>query len=312
MPDDTTIIRIGTRGSKLALAQAYQLRDRLKAAHGLGDDAFHIEIIKTSGDMIQDRPLSEVGGKGLFTKEIEEALLGGGIDLAVHSMKDMPTKLPDGLTIPCLLPREDIRDAFISLKVKRLADLPKGAVLGSSSLRRQAQVKRMRPDLDVITYRGNVDTRLRKLEEGAADATLLALAGLRRLGLEDRVTCLMEVDEMLPAVAQGAIGVEMREDDARMHALLAPLNDAATTICVTAERAYLAVLDGSCRTPIAGLAVLTEGEGIHFRGEILSPDGQRSHEVERRGTRADAAAIGEDAARELIRMAGRDFFQTGA
>lgn len=312
MPDDTTIIRIGTRGSKLALAQAYQLRDRLKAAHGLGDDAFHIEIIKTSGDMIQDRPLSEVGGKGLFTKEIEEALLGGGIDLAVHSMKDMPTKLPDGLTIPCLLPREDIRDAFISLKVKRLADLPKGAVLGSSSLRRQAQVKRMRPDLDVITYRGNVDTRLRKLEEGAADATLLALAGLRRLGLEDRVTCLMEVDEMLPAVAQGAIGVEMREDDARMHALLAPLNDAATTICVTAERAYLAVLDGSCRTPIAGLAVLTEGDGIHFRGEILSPDGQRSHEVERRGTRADAAAIGEDAARELIRMAGRDFFQTGA
>ena len=312
MQNNIKTIRIGTRGSKLALAQAYQLRDRLNGAHSLTEADFEIVIIKTSGDMIQDKPLSSFGGKGLFTKEIEDALLDGGIDLAVHSMKDMPTKLPAGLAIPCLLPREDVRDAFISLKAKRLADLPKGAVLGTSSLRRQAQVKRLRPDLKVITYRGNVDTRLRKLEEGVADATLLAFAGLKRLGLEERVTALIDTDEMLPAVAQGAIGVETREGDMRMRGLLAALNDEGTTICVAAERAYLAVLDGSCRTPIAGLAELDGKGGLRFRGAILTPDGRQCHETERRGRAVDAVAIGEEAARELIDKAGPGFFQAVA
>ncbi len=301
-------IRIGTRGSKLALAQTYETRDRLMAAHGLAEDDFEIEIIKTSGDLIQDKALSAFGGKGLFTKEIEDALLAGGIDLAVHSMKDMPTKLPDGLTIPCLLPREDVRDAFISLKAERLTDLPQGAVMGTSSLRRQAQVKNRRPDLKVILYRGNVETRLKKLEEGVADATLLASAGLRRLGLADRITSLIETDEMLPAVAQGAIGIETREGDERIGALLAPLNDVATTICVTAERAFLAELDGSCRTPIGGLAELAGGR-VRFHGQILTPDGAESHATTRDGTPAEAEAMAVDAARELLKGAGPDFFR---
>lgn len=308
MQSTSSLIRIGTRGSKLALVQAYELRDRLIRAHGLDEDDFEMVIIKTSGDIIQDRPLSEVGGKGLFTKEIEEALIDGGIDLAVHSMKDMPTKLPDGLAIPCYLPREDVRDAFISLRVGSLAALPKGAVLGTSSLRRQAQVKRLRPDLQVITYRGNVDTRLRKLEENVADATLLAFAGLKRLGLEERVTALIETDDMLPAVAQGAIGVETREGDDRMAGLLAALNDADTTICVACERAFLAVLDGSCRTPIAGLAELTGDGGLRFRGEILTPDGAQRYGAKRKGAQADAVALGEEAARELLGKAGPGFF----
>jgi hydroxymethylbilane synthase len=304
-------IRIGTRGSKLALAQAYQLRDRLIAAHGLAPDDFHLEIIKTSGDLITDKPLSEFGGKGLFTKEIEEALTASGIDLAVHSMKDMPTKLPEGLEISCLLPREDVRDAFISFKAARLADLPKGAVLGTSSLRRQAQVKRLRPDLKVVPYRGNVDTRLRKLEDGVVDATLLAYAGLRRLGLEERATSLIETGEMLPAVAQGAIGVETRIGDERMARLLAPLHDRVTAICVEAERAFLAELDGSCRTPIGGLATL-DGDVLLFRGQILTPDGGASFETERRGSAADAVKMAVDAARELLRSAGPDFLRAVA
>jgi hydroxymethylbilane synthase len=311
MQNTSSKIRIGTRGSNLALAQAHELRARLSAAHGLTEDDFEIAIIKTSGDIIQDRPLSAVGGKGLFTKEIEDALTDGGIDLAVHSMKDMPTRLPDGLSIPCFLPREDVRDAFISLKVERLADLPKGAVLGTSSLRRQAQVKRLRPDLKVITYRGNVDTRLRKLEEGVADATLLAFAGLKRLGLEHRVTALIDTDDMLPAVAQGAIGVEIRENDERMLGLLDALNHAETATCVAAERAFLAVLDGSCRTPIAGLAELKQGE-LRFRGSILTPDGRQCYETERHGSPADAVTLGEDAARELLSIAGPGFFQAVA
>jgi hydroxymethylbilane synthase len=304
-------IRIGTRGSKLALAQAYQLRDRLIAAHGLAPDDFHFEIIKTSGDLITDKPLSEFGGKGLFTKEIEEALTASEIDLAVHSMKDMPTKLPQGLEIACLLPREDVRDAFISFKAKRLADLPKGAVLGTSSLRRQSQVKRLRPDIKVVPYRGNVDTRLRKLEDGVVDATLLAYAGLRRLDLADRVTSLIETTEMLPAIAQGAIGIETRIGDGRMGELLAPLHDGATAICVEAERAFLAELDGSCKTPIGGLAQL-EGGKMVFRGQILLPDGSASFETERRGKSADGVAMAVDAARELLRAAGPDFLRAVA
>jgi hydroxymethylbilane synthase len=311
MQNTASKIRIGTRGSKLALAQAHELRARLSVAHELSEEDFEIVVIKTSGDLIQDRPLASVGGKGLFTKEIEDALLDGGIDLAVHSMKDMPTRLPEGLDIPCFLPREDVRDAFISLKVKRLADLPRGAVLGTSSLRRQAQVKRLRPDLKVITYRGNVDTRLRKLEEGVADATLLAFAGLKRLGLEHRVTALISTDDMLPAVAQGAIGVEIREDDDRMFGMLEALNHTETATCVAAERAFLAVLDGSCRTPIAGLAELTGGE-LRFRGSILTPDGRQCYETERRGSPSEAALLGQEAARELLSIAGPGFFQAVA
>jgi hydroxymethylbilane synthase len=307
---ETQTIRIGTRGSKLALVQAHQLRDRLMAAHGLTEDDFDVVIIKTSGDIITDQPLSAFGGKGLFTKEIEEALIGNGIDVAVHSMKDMPTKLPEGLEISCLLPREDVRDAFISLKVARLDALPQGAVLGSSSLRRQAQVKRLRPDLQVIMYRGNVDTRLRKLADGEADATLLAVAGLRRLGLQDRITAMIETEEMLPAIAQGAIGIETRIGDARMQGLLAPLHDTATSICVEAERAFLAELDGSCKTPIAGLATIS-GERLDFRGEILLPDGSKSHATQRQGTTSDAAEIGIDAARELLKAAGPGFLHRG-
>jgi hydroxymethylbilane synthase len=304
-------IRIGTRGSKLALAQAYQLRDRLIAAHDFAPDDFEFTIIKTSGDIITDKPLAEFGGKGLFTKEIEEALIASEIDLAVHSMKDMPTRLPAGLEISCLLPREDVRDAFISPKADRLTGLAKGAVLGTSSLRRQAQVKRLRPDLKIIPYRGNVETRLRKLDDGVADATLLAFAGLRRLGLEARVTALMQTDEMLPAIAQGAIGVESRIGDERMLGFLAPLHDRATSICVEAERAFLAELDGSCQTPIAGLASLS-GEALHFRGQILLPDGSRSFETERNGAAGDAANMGVDAARELLGLAGPDFFRAVA
>lgn len=304
-------IRIGTRGSKLALAQAYQLRDRLIAAHDLAPDDFEVTIIKTTGDIITDKPLAEFGGKGLFTKEIEDALIASEIDLAVHSMKDMPTRLPAGLEISCLLPREDVRDAFISPKADRLTGLAKGAVLGTSSLRRQAQVKRLRPDLKIIPYRGNVETRLRKLDDGVADATLLAFAGLRRLGLEARVTALMQTDEMLPAIAQGAIGVESRIGDERMLGFLAPLHDRATSICVEAERAFLAELDGSCQTPIAGLAKLS-GEALHFRGQILLPDGSRSFETERNGTAGDAANMGVDAARELLGLAGPDFFRAVA
>ncbi len=310
-PDSRSKIRIGTRGSKLALAQAHQLRDRLITAHDLTPNDFDLIIIKTTGDIITDKPLAEFGGKGLFTKEIEDALIASEIDVAVHSMKDMPTKLPDGLEISCLLPREDVRDAFISPKSPRLKELPKGAVLGTSSLRRQAQVKRLRPDLQVITYRGNVDTRLRKLDEGAADATLLAYAGLRRLGLEGRVTSLIETDEMLPAIAQGAIGVETRIGDERMDAYLAPLHHVETSICVTAERAFLAKLDGSCRTPIAGLATL-DGDTLRFRGQILLPDGSRSYEAARSGSAADAAEIGIDAAQELIISAGPGFLRAVA
>jgi len=301
--------RIGTRGSVLALAQAHEVHARLAAVHGAGHE-FELRVIKTSGDRIQDRPLADVGGKGLFTKEIEAALLAREIDLAVHSMKDMPTILPMGLTIACHLPRADVRDAFISAKATSLAALPAGAVVGTSSLRRQAQVKRLRPDLRVVPLRGNVDTRLRKLEEGAADATLLACAGLRRLGLESRITAPVPVDEMLPAVAQGAIGVEIRADDGASAHLLAPINHQETALAVAAERAFLAKLDGSCRTPIAGLAELAAPDRLIFRGMILTPDGRLCHQTRREGPPAAAIAMAEDAARELIGLAGPAFFRT--
>jgi hydroxymethylbilane synthase len=299
-------VRIGTRGSPLALTQARQVRGLLMAAHDLPESRLEIIVISTSGDRIQDRPLSEVGGKGLFTKEIEEALLDRRIDIAVHSAKDMATCLPDGLAIGAVLEREDVRDAFISLIFSSLADMPAGAVVGTSSLRRQAQVRRARPDLQVVGFRGNVETRLAKLEAGVADATFLAAAGLNRLEQAHRITRHVPPSEMLPAVAQGAIAIELRDDDPAARDLVRPLDHRPTAIAITAERAFLARLDGSCRTPIAGLATV-EGERIHFSGAILLPDGSLVHDVSREGVANDAAAIGDAAARDLIARAGPEF-----
>jgi hydroxymethylbilane synthase len=301
-----TQIRIGTRGSPLALAQARLTRAAL-AVQGFGEDAIEIVVIRTSGDRIQDRPLSEAGGKGLFTKEIEEALRDGAIDLAVHSAKDMPTVLPDGLMLAACLPREDVRDVFISRKAENLRALPRGAVVGTASLRRQAMVKRLRPDLSTAVLRGNVETRLKKLEAGAVDATLLALAGLKRLGLADKATSILDVDEFLPAVGQGAITIEARIADARTRELLAKIDHADTSTALVAERAFLAVLDGSCRTPIAGHATV-QGGRLAFRGLIAKPDGSEAFETTREGAVADAVELGADAGRELKRRAGADFF----
>jgi len=305
----TTILRIGTRGSPLALAQASEVRARLMLAHDLPEDAFTIEIITTSGDRIQDRPLSEAGGKGLFTKEIEEALLGGRIDIAVHSSKDMPTVLPNGLALTTFLPREDARDAFVGREAKRLKDMPHGATIGSSSLRRQALIRRMRPDLSVILFRGNVDTRLRKLDEGQAGGTLLAYAGLKRLRREEVVTELLPLDEFPPAPGQGAIGIEQRVDDERVGMYLRTINDLPTATALAAERAFLAVLDGSCRTPIAGHATV-EGERVSLHGMVLTPDGRDAHEVRVGGDAVDAAGIGRDAGEKLRAAAGPRFFET--
>lgn len=299
--------RIGTRGSPLALAQAREVRSRLMAAHALPEEAFELVVIKTTGDRIQDRSLAEAGGKGLFTKEIEEALLRRDIDLAVHSMKDMPTALPHGLTIAAILPREDVRDAFISLRWPSLSALPEGARIGTSSLRRGAQVRHLRPDLEVVEFRGNVQTRLAKLAQGVADATFLACAGLRRLGQTDRITHPVEVDQMLPAVAQAAIGVEIRADDAETAGLVASLDDLTTALAVETERAFLARLEGSCRTPIAALARL-EGDEIVFTGEILPPDGSISLRTGQRGDIADREALAIDAADELKAKGGPGFF----
>lgn len=301
-----TVIRIGTRGSLLALAQAHEVRRRLMEAHGRPEDSYEIVVIKTSGDRIQDRPLAEVGGKGLFTKELEEALLTKQIDLAVHSMKDVATELPPGLGLSAILPREDVRDAFISLNYTSLESMPAGAKVGTSSLRRAAQVKYLRPDLEVVDFRGNVQTRLEKLANGVADATFLACAGLNRLGMADRVTAAVEPTVMVPAVAQAAVGVEIRDDDAAVRDLLQPLNDEATALCVTAERAFLRTLEGSCRTPIGGLAELATGQ-LTMDGEVLSPDGKERYRGTRTGPAASAIRIGEDLAKELLEQAGPDF-----
>lgn len=271
------------------------------AAHGWPEEAVEIKVFKTTGDAIQDRPLSEVGGKGLFTKEIEEALISRQVDVAVHSMKDMQTVLPDGLGIAAVLPREDVRDAFISVKYASLDALPEGAVVGTSSLRRQAQVRRARPDLKVIDFRGNVQTRLKKLEDGIADATFLACAGLKRLGLGDRITSPVSTDVMVPAVAQGAIALEIRVEDETTAHLIAPLNDEPTALRVAAERAFLTKLEGSCRTAIAGLAEI-DGETIRIRGMTFSPDGAACFDTARTGTLRDAAVIGEAAADDLLRQ----------
>lgn len=300
-------LKIGTRGSPLALAQAHETQARLMQAHGLPEQAFEVMVISTSGDRIQDRPLSEAGGKGLFTKEIEEALLERRIDIAVHSSKDMPTVLPDGLELSAFLPREDARDAFIGKAAKRIADLPQGARVGSSSLRRQALIRRMRPDLDVVMFRGNVQTRLRKLGEGIADGTILAYAGLKRLGLEDVITDLMPLHDFPPAPGQGAIGIETRIGDRAVERMLEAIHHVPTGQALACERAFLAALDGSCRTPIAGYAAVS-GEKLSFDGLIISPDGTESHEVRLEGEAADAAEIGADAARTVRARAGATFF----
>jgi hydroxymethylbilane synthase len=297
---------IGTRGSPLALWQARHVAARLRAAHGLPEEAIALKVITTSGDRISDKPLRNFGGKGLFTKEIDEALLEGAVDLAVHSVKDLPSLLPEGLIIAAVLPRADVRDAFISTKAESLAALPPGAVIGTSSLRRAAQLRRRRPDLGVVDFRGNVETRLRKLGDGRADATLLALAGLERLGLAAHATAIFSTDEMLPAVGQGAIGVTCRADDEATRARLDAINDWTSATAVACERAFLARLDGSCQTPIAGYAEI-ENNRLRFRGLILTPDGREWFETELIDSADRAERIGAEAGDALRERAGADF-----
>lgn len=299
-------MRIGTRGSPLALVQARLVSDRLKAAQPFLPEA-EIVVIRTTGDRIQDRKLDEIGGKGLFTKEIEEALLEGAIDLAVHSMKDMATVLPPGLVVGAMLPREDPRDAWFSPHAANIAGLPKAARVGTSSLRRQAQILAQRPDLIVTTLRGNVGTRLAKLAAGEAEATVLALAGLKRLGLADKATSILSTEAMLPAVGQGAIGIEIRADDEAMTALLAAIDDRATSTAVAAERACLAVLDGSCRTPIAALAEHEPGGVLRLRSLIALPDGSALRRDQRRGPAASPVDLGQAAGEALRAGAGPAF-----
>ncbi|TXG56913.1 hypothetical protein EZV62_018226 [Acer yangbiense] len=325
------IIRIGTRGrftrrgniimyisdkkkdSPLALAQAHETRDKLMSLHPeLSEEgAVKIVIIKTTGDKILTQPLADIGGKGLFTKEIDEALINGEIDIAVHSMKDVPTYLPDKTILPCNLPREDVRDAFISLSVASLAELPAGSVVGTASLRRKSQILYRYPSLNVVeNFRGNVQTRLRKLNEGVVQATLLALAGLKRLNMTENVTNILSIDDMLPAVAQGAIGIACRSNDGKMEDYLASLNHDETRLAVTCERAFLETLDGSCRTPIAGYASKDENGDCVFKGLVASPDGTRVLETSRKGRYAlqDMILMGKDAGQELLSLAGPDFF----
>ena len=311
LPTAASPLRIGTRGSPLALAQAHETRDRLERAFDLPQDAFDIVVIKTTGDdrtlIDADRPLKEIGNKGLFTREIEEDLLAGKIDIAVHSMKDMPTDQPQGLVLDCYLPREDVRDAFVAPSYAGIADLPKGTTVGTSSLRRRAQLLHKRPDLNVVEFRGNLQTRLKKLDDGIAACTFLAMAGLNRLNLTDVPRTAIDPSDMLPAVAQGAIGIERRCDDARVAQMLAAIHDTDTGLRLAAERAFLATLDGSCETPIAGLADLS-GDDLTLRGEILSPDGRTAHSGQISGLAKDGEALGQRLAKDLLGQAGPGFF----
>lgn len=311
LPSPDNPLKIGTRGSPLALAQAHETRRRLAAAFDLPEDAFEIVVIKVSGDdrslIATDTPLKEIGNKGLFTREIEEDLLSGKIDVAVHSMKDMPTVQPEGLILDTYLPREDVRDAFVSPGLTAIADLTEGATVGTSSLRRRAQLLNKRPDLNVVEFRGNVQTRLKKLADGVADCTFLACAGLNRLGMADVPATPVAPEDMLPAIAQGAIGIERRVDDTNTATMLEAIHDTATGQRLVAERRFLFTLDGSCETPIAGLAVLN-GSNLHLRGEVLRPDGSEAIAGERKGSVADGIAMGEDLARDLLGQAGPKFF----
>ena len=301
-------IRIGTRASPLAQAQAAETRAKLMAAHALPQEAFEMVVLSTKGDRILDRALSEIGGKGLFTEEIEGGLLDGSIDIAVHSTKDVATRLPDGLEIVAYLEREDARDALIGRAAPTLDALPKGAVIGSASIRRQALLKRIRPDIECVLFRGNVQTRLRKLEGGEVHATLLARAGLERLRMTEVITETLDEERFPPAPGQGAIAIEARENDERVARLIAPLKHARTEIELAVERTFLDALDGSCRTPIAGRAHATDGQ-VSFHGLVIAPDGQTVHETRRNGTAGDAEAMGRDAGAELRREAGDAFFE---
>jgi len=301
-------LRIATRGSPMALRQTALVRDRLVSLDPelATDGALEIVPVRTSGDRVQDRLLAEIGGKGLFTKEIEEALFAGRADLAVHSLKDMETWLPAGLAIGCVLPRDDPRDALLARPVKRLADLPPGARIGTASLRRRAQLLRCRPDLAVGPIRGNAGTRLKKLTDGAFDAIVLALCGLERLGQAHLASEILPCEVMLPAVGQGALAIECRAADAALRQLLAPLNDPKTAACVGAERAMLAALDGSCRTPIAGLATL-DGDRLTLDGLLLKPDGGGEIRARETGAIRDAERIGSTLGAELRRRAGAEY-----
>lgn len=294
------MIRIGTRGSKLALIQAEAVKAALVAAHGLKPAEIEIVVLKTSGDRIQDRSLSEVGGKGLFTKEIEAALIAGEIDIAAHSMKDVETKLPGGLVMAAYLPREDAREALIARDATSIDALPLGARFGTSSLRRGAQLRRMRPDLQIVPLRGNVDTRLRKVETGEIDATLLAVAGLKRMGLIGKVSALIPAETMLPALAQGAIGMQVRDDDSATRALLGPIDEPGTNLCITAERAVLARLDGSCRTPIAGRSRFKADGDLEIEAEVLSPDGTKRAHAMASGPARRALALADEVSGRIL------------
>lgn len=307
LPSSAQPLKIGTRGSPLAVAQANETRDRLAAAFDLPRDAFEIVVIKTTGDRIIDRPLKEIGGKGLFTREIEEALLDGGIDIAVHSMKDMPVLQPAGLLLDTYLPREDERDSFVSPSKSHLSELDEGAVVGTSSLRRRAQLLNRRPDLQVVEFRGNVQTRLKKLADGVAECTFLAMAGLNRLGRTDVPATPIDVEDMLPAVAQGAIGIERRQNDDRVAEMLAAIHDRQTGERLAAERAFLAALDGSCETPIAALALL-DGDRLRLRGEVLRPDGSEAISDDRSCVIADGAEMGHAMGKDMLAQAGPGFF----
>lgn len=307
LPDPSNPFRIGTRGSPLALAQAYETRDRLAVAFELPHEAFEIEVIKTTGDRVLDRPLKEIGGKGLFTKEIEDAMLEGSIDIAVHSTKDMPVAQPDGLVLNCYLPREDVRDAFIAPSGGTLGGLAPGTKVGTSSLRRKAQLLNKFPELEVVEFRGNVQTRLKKLEDGVAACTFLAMAGLNRLNLSHLAASAIDPDDMLPAVAQGTIGIERRIDDTRAADMLAAIHHEETGHRLAAERAFLAALDGSCETPIAGLAEL-DGDQIRMRGEVLKTDGSDAVADTVQGPVSQAAALGAGLAETLLSRAGPGFF----
>ena len=307
LPNPSAPLKIGTRGSPLALAQAYETRDRLAAAFALQQSAFEIVVIKTTGDKIQDRPLKDIGGKGLFTREIEAALLEGGIDIAVHSMKDMPVAQPQGLLLDTYLPREDVRDGFISPRYGSIDSLPKGTLVGTSSLRRRAQLLHRRPDLQIVEFRGNVQTRLKKLDAGVAAGTFLAIAGLNRLDMAHLAKAPIAVDAMLPAVAQGAIGIERRRNDLQTAGLLEAIHDPDTGHRLVAERSFLAALDGSCETPIAGLAELSGGT-LRLRGEVLRPDGSEAISDRQSAPIEDGAALGAEMAAQLLTQSGPEFF----
>lgn len=306
MQSQTPFARIGTRGSPLALAQARLVRRLLCQAHGVAEDDIAIEVISTGGDRSQasNASLIEIGGKGLFTKEIDEAMLAGRVDIGVHSSKDVATRLPDGIRLAAFLEREDVRDAFISVKVQSLDHLAERAKFGTSSIRRAAQVLRVRPDLDIVPFRGNVGTRLQKLLDGVADATMLAMAGLNRLGEGHRATALLDPDIFMPAPAQGAIGIAVRTDDTRMAAIVSPLDHAPTHAAIAAERAMLAVLDGSCRTPVGALS-RRDGATLVLKGQILSLDGKTAFDSAASGT--DPERLGRQLGEDLIAQAGTDW-----